>query len=409
MPLPTALRRVLWMSSTFLIVSTYMGIFVNLYIWQKHASIAEVCWYNIVMFAAWGVGFTLGASSVTRYATRLPMRLSAFSGMAAFMLLLTLHIPNDYLWIAMVAVPAGLFGGFYYAGQNLTITRLGQGEEFSAFYFYQNLVNQVIGLVNPIVSALLIHWFGYTSSFVLMFLLVCVMFGISFTVPKITYQTAVKTEGSFYHHIRWREVFPTPSLRVMHAGLFVGGVFFQFQAALALFLTFSVTGNKVFIGVLSMGYTLACVVGLRIYQRVHVDKKLWMNIGVAMTVVGFLLAIFPNYTTRIVSNFFTTVGMFYFGSVWNGQQYAMFSALTPMHSARLFTWRENTFNVARIAVYGALFPLHQLTGIPFYTILAVMIVSSVFVPYLQTKSLSLALAARQRQIQAGLTEHIHQT
>ncbi|QSO51827.1 hypothetical protein JZ785_24125 [Alicyclobacillus curvatus] len=397
------------MSSTFLIVSTYMGIFVNLYIWQKHTSIAELCWYNIVMFVAWGVGFTVGASSVTRHATRLPMRLSALSGMAAFILLSTLHLSNDYLWIAIVAVPAGLFGGFYYAGQNLTIGRLGRGEEFSAFYFYQNLINQVIGLVNPIVSALVIHWFGYMSSFVLMFLLVCVMFGISFAVPKITYQDAVEAEGSFYSRIRWRDVFPSASLRVMHAGLFVGGLFFQFQAALALLLTFSVTGNKIFIGVLSMGYTLACVIGLRVYQRVQLDKRLWLNIGVGMIIVGFLLAIFPNPVTRIVSNFFTTVGMFYFGSVWNGQQYAMFSELSPIHMARLFTWRENTFNVARIAVYAALFPLHQLTGVPFYIILAAIVVTSVFVPYLQSKSLSLALAARHRQTQGPFTEHINRT
>lgn len=385
------------MSTTFLIVQTYMGIFVNLYIWQKHTSISELCWYNMVMFVAWGIGFTVGASSLTRFASRLPMRLSALSGMTAFLILSLLKLPNDYLWIACVAVPAGLFGGFYYSGQNLTIARLGRGEEFSAFYFYQNLINQVVGLVNPILSALVIHWFGYESSFILMFVLGCIMFGISFIVPKVTYKADVASGGRFYQHIRWQEVFSTPSLRIMHAGLFVGGLFFQFQAALALILTFSVTGSKILIGILSMGYTLACVVALRLYQRVRIDKKKWMTIGIGLIVIGFVLAAFSDSSTRIISNFLTTVGMFYFSSVWNAQQYSMFSTLPPMHIARIFTWRENTFNVSRLMVYGALFPLHQLTGVPFYVILGVMVVTSIFVSYFQNKSISLAAIGSSTQ------------
>lgn len=390
MRLSSDLKRILLISSTFLIIFTYMGIFVNLYIWQRHQSIAELSWYNIVLFIAWGVGFTLGASVLTKFSCRAPMRLSALSGMAVFILLSFLKLPNDYLWIFIIAVPVGLFGGFYYSGQNLSIARLGRGEEFSAFYFYQSLVSQVIGLVNPIVSALVIHWFGYASSFALMLFFVCAMLFMSFLVPKITYKQDLPPGESFFSKSTWREVFPTPSLRWMFAGLFVGGLFFQFQAALSLILTFSVTGNKIMIGSLSMGYTLACVVALRIYQRSQLDRKHWLTIGVTLIAIGFLLAVFPQSIVRVVSNFFTTVGMFYFGSVWNGQQYAMFSELPPIHVARLFTWRENTFNVARIIVYAALFPLHRLIGIPFDVILAVMLVTAAAVPYLQSKSLRLA-------------------
>ncbi|WP_067932400.1 MFS transporter [Alicyclobacillus kakegawensis] len=394
MGLPKDLRRILWMSSVFLVIFTFMGIFVNLYIWERHQSIAELCWYNIVLFMAWGVGFTTGAGSLTRFSCRVPMRLSALSGLAAFVVLCLVHVRDEYLWIALVAIPAGLFGGFYYSGQNLSIIRLGRGEEFSAFYFYQNLINQVVGLVNPLLFALFIHWFGYGSSFLLMMLFVCVMFALSFLVPPITYKQDVGTGGSFYSHMSWRDVFPTPSLRWMHAGLFAGALFFQFQSALSLILTFSVTGNKVVIGLLSMGYTLACILALRLYQRLELPGRRWMNIGVGLIAAGFLLAVFPQAPVRVVSNFFTTVGMFYFGSVWNAQQYAMFSELSPMHSARLFTWRENTFNVSRIFVYAALFPLHRLAGPPFYAILAAILVCSVLVPYLQNKSLELARGSR---------------
>ncbi|MCL6627761.1 MAG: MFS transporter, partial [Alicyclobacillus shizuokensis] len=62
MGLPKDLRRILWMSSVFLVIFTFMGIFVNLYIWERHQSIAELCWYNIVLFIAWGIGFTTGAA-----------------------------------------------------------------------------------------------------------------------------------------------------------------------------------------------------------------------------------------------------------------------------------------------------------------------------------------------------------
>lgn len=63
----TALKRLLWMNISSGIIFNYMGIFINLFIWEKGNQIFDVAWFNLVMFLAWGVAFMYGANLLSKF------------------------------------------------------------------------------------------------------------------------------------------------------------------------------------------------------------------------------------------------------------------------------------------------------------------------------------------------------
>lgn len=180
---PTELRRMLIMNFVSSIIFIYIGIFVNLYIWQSGHSIFDVSWFNLVLFIGWGLAFTIGASLLWKRTIRLLLALSAFSGATAFMLLTYLTLDNRVLWITLIGIPVGLMWGFFASAQNLSVSFYGKGKNVAAFFAASSIISQVLSMLVPIVSAQAISMFGYASSFYMMLAFVFVMLGFSYAMP----------------------------------------------------------------------------------------------------------------------------------------------------------------------------------------------------------------------------------
>src|SRR5665647_928450 len=101
------------MNASSNIIFNFIGIFVNLYIWEQGRSIFDVTWFNLILFCMWGISFTYGAKLLMRYSTKLLIRIIAICGAATFLLLSFLHLDNRMLWIAIIAIPIGIMWGFY--------------------------------------------------------------------------------------------------------------------------------------------------------------------------------------------------------------------------------------------------------------------------------------------------------
>ena len=122
------IRKLLVMNAITSVVTVYIGIFVNLYIWQENQRIADVSLYNMAMFASWGAAFAAAAKLLTRFSIRLPLCLSALCGGAAFFYLMTSHMDNRTLWIVLLGLPVGAMFGLAQAAQNLGVA-LGSNDE----------------------------------------------------------------------------------------------------------------------------------------------------------------------------------------------------------------------------------------------------------------------------------------
>src|SRR4051812_38705706 len=119
--MPKSLRLLLVMNTFGSVIAIYVGIFINLFIWEKGQSIAEVSLYNVSLFLAWGVAFTVAAKLLTRYTIRVPFALSALSGGAAFVFLGWVQLDNRLLWIVLLGIPVGFLFGFSQSAQNLGV------------------------------------------------------------------------------------------------------------------------------------------------------------------------------------------------------------------------------------------------------------------------------------------------
>ncbi|WP_135554010.1 MFS transporter [Paenibacillus cymbidii] len=377
------IRRLLLMNASSMIIFNYIGIFVNLYIWEKEKSIFDVTWFNLVMFVSWIVAFAIGARILTRYSNRLLIRITAISGGLTFLLLSFLELDNKLLWISIIAIPVGIMWGLYASTQNITLSLYGKGRDFESYFSYSSLIGQAISIANPIVFALVIQWLGYNGSFLLMFLFVATLLTVSFFIPTLTLS---EERTPLFENIRFSAVFNTSALRWMVPSCITAGLFIQFQGLFALIFTFSVSSDKLVIAMYNMLYALSSIAAMTMYRRLKVGNGKWLTIGVLLVSVGFLCPVWPVAPLLVISNILTTMGMFYYGTIWNMRQFRIISSRTPIEQARIFIWREWILNLSRIAMLVFTLFVRDLHGTSFFVLIGLAVVSALLVPYFSHKS-----------------------
>ncbi|WP_409343470.1 MFS transporter [Paenibacillus sp. MBLB4367] len=368
------------------IIFIYIGIFVNLYIWEANKSIFEVSWYNLVLFTCWGISYALGANLLWRYTIRLLLALSAGCGAIAFLLLTYLTLDNRLIWIALIGLPVGFMWGFFASAQNLSIAFFGKGNDVAVYFATASIISQTLSMLVPILSAQVIEWFGYGGSFTMMFAFLIVMLAYSSLMPRLSLPAASIAEGGFWLQMKASRVFWEPGSKWLVLAILVAGIFLQFQNLFALLFTFTVTQSKLLIALLNALYTISSLLGLLMYKRIKWSENTFLWIGVSLLSAGFLMAMFPLKPVLIASNLLTTLGMFFFGTVWNAQQFRCIRHYTPGRQATFLVWREVLLCVTRCLMLVTILSLDDLKGGLFYTLIAITLASLLSIPVFQTKA-----------------------
>ncbi|WJH33788.1 hypothetical protein N6H14_27925 [Paenibacillus sp. CC-CFT747] len=98
---------------------------------------------------------------------------------------------------------------------------------------------------------------------------------------------------------------------------------------------------------------------------------------------GFLVTMIPYAPLLIVSNLLTTMGMFYFSTIWNTRQFAIISVSTPVEQARIFIWRECFLNVSRMVLLLLVLGLQvkDFQGAGFFLLLFLALFCAATIPY----------------------------
>ncbi|WP_442950134.1 MFS transporter [Paenibacillus sp. HGH0039] len=396
-PLSTNIRKMLIMNFVSSIIFIYIGIFVNLYIWQANTSIFEISWFNMVMFFGWGFSFVLGAKLLYHRTIRLLLALSAFGGAAAFIMLTFLTLENRILWIALIGFPVGLMWGFYTVAQNLSVSFSGKGTEIASFFAANNLIASILSMVIPIISAQFIGWFGYESSFVLMFVFLIVMLVFSATMPRIALPRTETPGLGFWRQLQWKRVFGDRHSVWLILSILAGGVFLQFQNLFTLVFTFTVTQDKLLIALLNLLYTGAAFLGLILYRKFKWNDQFCLWLGVLLLSAGFVIAMFPLKPLLILSNVLTAFGMFFFAMIWNAQQFQCIEDYAPGRKAAFLIWRESMLVGMRIVLLVFIMSLDKLEGWLYISIIGVTLVSLISIPVVQAKAVRLMADGRKKR------------
>jgi MFS transporter, YQGE family, putative transporter len=382
----TSLKRLLMMNVSAGIIFNYMGIFINLFIWEKGQSIFDVAWFNLILFAGWGVAFMYGAKLLSKFTIGYVMRVSAICAGLTFVLLSVVHVDIKLLYLAILAIPVGITNGFYSAAQNIGISLFGKSQEFTSFFSAANLFGQIISFINPLLFAVIIQWLGFHGSFVIMFIFIIFMIVASFYVPKITLGEAGEP---VFRNFGMKQVFTTHSLKWMIPSLIAGGFFIQFQGIFSLIFTFSVTKDKLIIALLQIMYTAFTVASLLVYKKFNragrVNDSRWLTFGMLAAAVGFLLVLFPKAPILVLSNVLTTVGLFFFFSIWNARQFVATNKLAPVMQARVMVWRELILVFSRILMLALILNINDFQGFAFKAVMIFSFASALLIPYFSKK------------------------
>ncbi|TBL79924.1 MFS transporter [Paenibacillus thalictri] len=385
MTITQPIKRVLLMNAASMIIFNYIGIFVNLYIWEQGKRIMDVTWFNLVLFVVWSLAFALGARLLSVFTTRFLIRTVAISGCLTFLLLSFLHLDSRMLWIAIIAVPVGLMWGFYASTQNITLCIFGKGKDFEGYFSVATIIGQVVSIVNPVAFAFVIKWIGYSGSFLLMFVFVIGLLIVSFTIPPIT--LAKEPEPLFNQKMKFSHVFSYPGLRWMVPSCLSAGVFLQFQGLFAIIFTFSVSGDKLVIALLNVLYALSSIGSMILYRKLQqVRSGVWLAVGMTAICGGFLFALLQYPLFLVVSNILTTIGLFYFGTVWNTGQFRVMSKHTAMEQTRILLWREWFLNIPRIVVLILAMFVEDFHTFPFYALMGFAILCALAVPLFSARN-----------------------
>jgi MFS transporter, YQGE family, putative transporter len=386
MGLPRELLRLLIMNAVSFIIFIYIGIFVNLFIWEQGHRIFDVTWFNLSMFFTWGFAFSFGAGLLKKWSVRLLFGISAGFGGTAFLLLSLLKLDNRLLWIALIGIPVGAMWGFFAVAQNLCVSLLGKGKDFGNFFAASTTVSQILNMSVPLLSAQVIHGFGYTGSFGLMLVFVIGMLVMSRFVPEVSLRDQNPIPDPWYASLNWRSVFPSSGLKWLIPSCLAGAFIIQFQNLFGLLFTFTVTENKTIIALLNMLYTCSSLLALFMYRRYRMSEFRWFVLGLGLLAAGFLLVLYPAKPLLIVSNVLMTMGLFYFSTNWNGQQFRMIAVMTPAEQARLLVWRECLLSLTRCFMLLLILQIEDFHGPAFLMMIAMALFSLLAVAFSQRKA-----------------------
>lgn len=382
-----ALRRWLIMNMMSYTIFVYVGIFINLFIWEKNRLIPEVAWYNMLVYVTWAFAFATAAYLLTKATVRLLLAISAFAGGAAFVVLSAVELDNRLLWIALIGVPVGVMYGFFAAAQNLSVSMSGTNAELGRYFSTAGSIQQIVNLAIPLLSAIIIYFFGYPGTFVLMLVFIALMLAFSFLMPKLTMRA--KSPGEVKPStvsFLWEQLTRKPGLRWFSASNLAAGVFLQFQQLFLLVFTFSVTENKFWIAGLNALYTLATLAGLYGYRRFGWKDSTLLALGCVLVAVGFLIVLIPAKPILIISNLLTAVGMFCFAAAWNTMQIKWVKPYPVLERAKLLVWRETLICVTRIGTLLIVLSLDDIRGGLFIVLIGISLLCLLAVPYFEHRA-----------------------
>ncbi|WP_341416487.1 MFS transporter [Paenibacillus filicis] len=396
MQLTGTVRKMLMMNASATVIFNYIGIFVNLYIWEQGHRIFDVAWFNLIMFLAWGFAFATSSRLLSRYTTRLMIQTTAICGGLTFLLLTTLTLDNRLLWIAILAMPVGCMWGTYASTQNITLTLIGKGRDFEQYFATSSIVGQVISIINPVVSALVIQWVGYNGSFMLMFVFVTILMVVSFFIPKVTLSGQSET---VFLGMGFRQVFSYSALRWMIPSCLAAGIVLQFHNLFTLIFTFSVSGDKLVIALLNVLYTVSTMLAMVFYRKLRIPERRWLIIGVVAMSAGFLFPLLQVSVFLVLSNIMMTIGMFYFGTVWNTEHFRRISQHSAIEQARILIWREWLLIVSRVVILIWILGIENFQGVPFVLLLVISIAGALAIPIFSKKAKQAEEAASVIKVQ----------
>jgi MFS transporter, YQGE family, putative transporter len=122
-----------------------------------------------------------------------------------------------------------------------------------------------------------------------------------------------------------------------------------------------------------------------LYRKKKVRDTTWLTIGMVMISLGFLLALLQYPWMLIASNVLTTMGMFYFATIWNTSHFKIISKHSIIEQSKILIWRELSLTISRIIMLSLILSVEKIQGPVFISLMIFAIVCAVITPFVSNK------------------------
>jgi len=396
MGLGKELRFLLLTTVIFSIINSYVTIFINLYIWEKYHQISQVAWFNITMLVFWGIAFTIAGKIFAVYSLQATMRIASLMALLAFLLLLTLPNASSVLWNLSIGASVGFMCGTYFMSQNIFISFYGKGDEFNTYFSLYTFAQQILSILNPIVFAIIIKSFGYATSFIIVFAVVCILFVLTFYIPNVTLSKEEKEKPFFRVHNPWLQM---QKLRSFLSSCFIMGFLLQFQLLFTQLFTFHVSENKIIIAGLNVLYTILTICAYFFVRQAHIPPIRQLQSGVVLMGMAYLLALYPEPIILILLNIFSAIGYFFLITNWNTSQFNYMKQFDSITLTNVIILREIILNIGRIIMLLFIAQVQEFRGLTYQGMILFISVCIALLFFIERKRSSV----EKKQTRSGMS------
>lgn len=367
-------------------ITIYSTLFLNFYFWQENQSIQELTYFNIILLLSWNVSYWFGTKLLVYINLRFLMGLSSIFSLISYSILILPIQVNFTILMTIVAIPLGIFNGFYFCSKNLSINVAGNKNSYQTFFSYTTIITHFVSIFTPVFSAILIVLGSYNLSFIYMILCSILLIFTSLKIPIMQKETINEKEKN----INFKNLFNNKPLKLMLLSFVLAGMFRQFQSFFVILFTFTVTQNEIWIATLNVSYVLITFLCMKIYEKTKKQQTQhrWLYIGFIFITTGYGFVLIPYQPLLIVANIFTTIGMFYFNTIFVSQHFTLIKEQSEEKKPTLFLYREVITNSFRILMLLMIFFIDNVYSFNFVSILLISLLAGGLIPLVQKKTFS---------------------
>lgn len=354
----------------------YIDIFINLYIWNENKELSSLAIFNLLSFWFLPFFFWLGTHFFIRYGFQNSMRFFSFYSLFSFILFYFISHAIIGIQLIIIAISISIIKGFYYGATNVASSILAKDNEFVPYFSYQNIIRHIVSIFLPIASAyIIIRWDMKVSFIVISFLIFIFLLSIS-KLPTVHMATKTKIHSLI-------DLFKNKTNKYYMTSSFLTGFFQQFIIFYSVVLTFEITDNAIYVGILYSLYALLTFFSFKFYKITSFSDTFWIIIGIIFIFIACLFIYFTDSMwILIVSNVLFILGIFFFDSINKTQHFQMIHQKNDSEKASLLLYREIFLNIGRcIALFGAYF-INSSSSDSFFIFMMICIITGLLIPFI---------------------------
>jgi MFS transporter, YQGE family, putative transporter len=283
--------------------------FVNIYLWKQTNDLVHIALYNLAIYVAQAILFTLSGRWAKRIDRIIILRIGVVF-LSIFFLLVLFTGEKAATYNVLLGTVLGIGYGMYWLAYSVLTFEVTEPETRDFFNGVSGLLQSFTGMIGPFVAGYIITRMNNSHGYTLIFAVSFVLFLLAVLCTAGLGRR--RAEGKFGLRFAWREIGRDAAWR----NIVVAHVFQGIREGIYTFIIsvwiFIVTNSELSLGTFNLVYSAFSLVFYFIATRYIKSRQRKMAIflsGVALSLSIVLLLIKLNFTTLLI--YAALIGAFY--------------------------------------------------------------------------------------------------